>query len=71
MDNGGDNGGYDDGDDVGGDGGSQGGDDSYGEHPRKHAMTKTEATPVDGLTQNLSNAGGLNVGGLDVAGLLK
>ncbi|UQU64943.1 chaplin [Couchioplanes caeruleus] len=70
-DNGGDNGGYDDGDDVDGDGGSQGGDDSYGEHPRTHAASKTEATPVDGLTQNLSNAGGLNVGGLDVTGLLK
>ena len=75
-DNDGDNGGYEpgdnDGDDVAGDGGSQD-DDSYGEHPRKShkAADKTEATPVDGLTQNLSNAGGLNVGGLDVAGLLK
>jgi len=69
----GDNGGYDDGDEVDGDGGSQGGDDSYGESPRRthKATNKTEATPVDGLTQNLSNAGGLNVGGLDVTGLLK
>ena len=72
-DNGGDNGGYEPGDDVDGDGGSQGDDDSYGEQPRRthNAASKTEATPVDGLTQNLSNAGGLNVGGLDVAGLLK
>ncbi|MFI7596398.1 chaplin family protein [Actinoplanes sp. NPDC049681] len=76
-DNGGDNGGYpgdDNGDDVGGDGGAQG-DDTYGDAPRKahkaHAASNTEGTAVDGLTQNLSNAGGVNLGGLDVQKLLK
>ncbi|PRY27159.1 chaplin family protein [Pseudosporangium ferrugineum] len=77
-DNGGDNGGYpgdDDGDQVGGDGGATGNDDPYGEHPRTHKAAakaaKTEGTAVDGLTQNLSNAGGVNLGGLDVQKLLK
>lgn len=76
-DNGGDQGGYpgDDGDDVGGDGGAMGdGDNTYGEPARKshaHAASNTEGTAVDGLTQNLSNAGGVNLGGLDVQKLLK
>ncbi|GAA3936038.1 chaplin family protein [Actinoplanes auranticolor] len=78
--NGGDNGGKDDDDyvagdddvkddgygdkddnDVDGDGGNQG--DKYGKPARKSTQ---EAGAVDGLTQNLSNAGGLNVGGLSV-----
>jgi hypothetical protein len=61
----GDNGDKDDdgyGDDVAGDNGSND-DDNYGKPARKSA---TEAGAVDGLTQNLSNAGGLNVGGLNV-----
>ncbi|MFI5495424.1 chaplin family protein [Actinoplanes sp. NPDC051859] len=78
-DNGGDNGGYpghDDDDDVAGDGGSQGNDDDdmdYGDAPRHHSSSSndTEAGAVDGLTQSLSNAGGMNLGGLDVTGLLK
>jgi hypothetical protein len=52
--------------DVDGDGGAAGDDDdaNYGKPARKsHAK---EAGAVDGLTQNLSNAGGLNVGGLNV-----
>jgi hypothetical protein len=60
----GDNGDKDDdgyGDDVAGDNGNA--DDNYGKPARKSA---TEAGAVDGLTQNLSNAGGLNVGGLNV-----
>jgi hypothetical protein len=48
-------------DDVDGDGGSKG--DNYGKPARKSTQ---EAGAVDGLTQNLSNAGGLNVGGLSV-----
>jgi ChpA-C len=48
-------------DDVAGDGGSKG--DNYGKPARKSTQ---EAGAVDGLTQNLSNAGGLNVGGLSV-----
>jgi hypothetical protein len=51
-------------DDVAGDNGAKDDDDaSYGKPARKSA---TEAGGVDGLTQNLSNAGGLNVGGLNV-----
>jgi hypothetical protein len=74
-DNGGNNGGDGDydgdgGDDDGeyeGDGGHQD-DDYYGDKPRKHAKSDgaTETAGVQGLTQNLSNAGGLNVGGLNV-----
>jgi hypothetical protein len=72
--NGGNNGGKDD-DDYAGDKGDQGYgdddlagdngsmDDNYGKPGRKG---NTEAGAVDGLTQNLSNAGGLNVGGLSV-----
>ena len=67
-DNGGDNGNNDD--DYLGDGGSQG-DDNYGDEPRKHHVKSTETAGVDGLTQNLSNAGGLNVGGLNVLDALK
>jgi hypothetical protein len=68
---GGDNGnqGYgNDVDDVAGDGGAAGDDDAnYGKPARKgHTKSATEAGGVDGLTQNLSNAGGLNVGGLSV-----
>ncbi|WP_433723425.1 chaplin family protein [Actinoplanes sp. CA-051413] len=48
-------------DDVAGDAGNQ--DDKYGKPARKSTQ---EAGAVDGLTQNLSNAGGLNVGGLSV-----
>ncbi|MEU8606894.1 chaplin family protein [Actinoplanes sp. NPDC048791] len=48
-------------DDVAGDAGNQ--DDKYGKPARKSTQ---EAGAVDGLTQNLSNAGGLNVGGLNV-----
>ncbi len=76
-DNDGDHGGYpgDDSDDVDGDGGATGHDDTYGEAPRKahkaHQASSTEGTAVDGLTQNLSNAGGVNLGGLDVQKLLK
>ncbi len=60
--NGGDNG-DDDGDYLG-DGGSQGEDDGdYTGGGRK--AQKTEATAIDGLTQSLTNAGGLSaVGGL-------
>jgi hypothetical protein len=50
---------------VAGDNGDK--DDNYGKPARKnHAKSSTEAGGVDGLTQNLSNAGGLNVGGLNV-----
>jgi hypothetical protein len=73
---GGDNGdkdddhGYGDKDDVAGDNGANDNDaddDSYGKPARKnHGKSSTEAGGVDGLTQNLSNAGGLNVGGLNV-----
>ncbi|MEU8230255.1 chaplin family protein [Actinoplanes sp. NPDC048967] len=48
-------------DDIAGDAGNQ--DDKYGKPARKSTQ---EAGAVDGLTQNLSNAGGLNVGGLNV-----
>ena len=65
---GGDNGNDDD--DYLGDGGSQG-DDNYGDQPRKHHAKSTETAGVEGLTQNLSNAGGLNVGGLNVLDALK
>ncbi|GGQ46024.1 chaplin family protein [Couchioplanes azureus] len=71
-DNDGDNdGGYPgDDDDVAGDGGSMGNDDdAYGDAPRK--AHKAETTAVDGLTQSLSNAGGVNLGGLEVSKLLK
>ena len=77
--NGGDNGDddrdYDDNDLAGDDGempdddgNAAGNDDNpYGKPARKsHAKSATEAGGVDGLTQNLSNAGGLNVGGLNV-----
>jgi hypothetical protein len=81
-DNGGDNGDYDGdagdaGDDDGdyaGDSGSQGGDHGYyGDQAREtHGKSAaTEAGGVDGLTQSLSNAGGLNVAGLDVLDTLK
>jgi small secreted domain DUF320 len=50
-------------DDVAGDNGTKDDDASYGKPARK---STTEAGGVDGLTQNLSNAGGLNVGGLNV-----
>ncbi len=57
--------GYANDDDVAGDNGDK--DDKYGKPARKHhATSNTEAGGVDGLTQNLSNAGGLNVGGLSV-----
>jgi hypothetical protein len=79
-DHGDDDGDYegDHGDDDGeyeGDGGSQGDDGYYGDqaretHAKKSAAAK-ETGGVDGLTQNLSNAGGLNVGGLDVLDSLK
>ncbi|AGZ38326.1 chaplin family protein [Actinoplanes friuliensis] len=74
----GDDKGYGDDNDVDGDGGNKGdgyGDgnaadngDKYGDAPRKAHGKKatTEAAGIDGLTQNLSNAGGLNVGGLNV-----
>ncbi|MFI7545545.1 chaplin family protein [Actinoplanes sp. NPDC049599] len=60
--------GYGNDDDVAGDGDVAGDDDApYGKPARKgHAKSATEAGGVDGLTQNLSNAGGLNVGGLNV-----
>jgi hypothetical protein len=68
--------GYGDDDDVAGDNGQDddgygnGADagDKYGDAPRKAHGKKatTEAAGIDGLTQNLSNAGGLNVGGLNV-----
>jgi hypothetical protein len=70
-DNGGDSGGYPD-DDVDGNGGNQGGGEepAYGEQARKahtaHTKAATEATALDGVSQSLTNAGGLNVGGLDV-----
>jgi hypothetical protein len=67
--NGADDGDYDhDGDDVDGDGDGMGNDDdTYGHAPRKaHAKAATEATAVDGVTQSLTNAGGLNVGGLNL-----
>ncbi|GAA3349928.1 hypothetical protein GCM10020358_73920 [Amorphoplanes nipponensis] len=73
-DNGGDNGDNDDdyvggdqddnghgNDDVAGDHGDRG--NHYGNPGRK--SVKSETAPVDGLTQNLSNAGGLNVVGLN------
>lgn len=68
-----------DGDDDGeyeGDGGSQGDDGYYGDQARDESQAKksaagSEAGGVDGLTQSLSNAGGLNVGGLNVLDNLK
>jgi ChpA-C len=72
-DNGGDQGGYPGGGDNGGDGGTQGG--SYGQSARKsQAKAATEASPVDGLTKSVGQAGGLTksvgqAGDLNAAGL--
>ena len=67
-DNGGNNGEYPD--DVDPD---NGGADNYNSgSPRSHrTAAATEASAVDSLTQSLTNAGGLNVGGLDVLKTLR
>jgi hypothetical protein len=58
--------GHEDDDEVAGDAGD------YGD-PARSARTRaaTEASPIDGVTQNLTNAGGLNLGGLDVLRTLR
>jgi hypothetical protein len=71
-DNGGDNGGeepYEPGDDVDGDTGGADGYDEGSARPARKAAT--EASAIDGVTQNLTNAGGLNVGGLDLLNTLR
>jgi hypothetical protein len=78
--NGGDNGGVnggDDGDYMGdngnapGSGNASGGDDSYGGSDRNVAGKSAEGSAVDGLTQNLGQAGGTNIAGLDLLNTLR